>query len=451
MNKLGFFSLVCAQLAAAVLGAVLAGQRNLWAAACAGAVLGTWVWLAWQTWQAQRLLHWLHKQNLQTAPPAGLRGVYKQVLHHSRTWLRAQSRVQADAQAQIQDLLAAFNASPNGVLLLEGQLIQWCNRTAQAHFGLELPRDAAQRIGHIVREPSFTRWWQDTATKSQGECAPALRLHLRTGQVVSVQAHAYGPDRWLLLSHDITHMEQAQAQRRDFVANVSHELRTPLTVLVGFVETLQTLPLGDNERSRYLGLMQQQCSRMQHLVEDLLTLSRLEGSPAPGLDARVAVADWLAQCIAAAQALSAHLGAHHSFSVPAPDAPDLQLAVAGEASELTSALGNLLDNAVRYTPAGGHIRVSWQRLPDGSARLSVHDSGLGIPSEHLPRLAERFYRIDPSRSRNSGGTGLGLAIVKHALQRHDAQLIIESPSTGGARFSAIFPSTRLFPLSRNAA
>jgi len=257
---------------------------------------------------------------------------------------------------------------------------------------------------------------------------------------ISVHLHPYGDGRKLLLSRDVTALEQAEAMRRDFVANVSHEIRTPLTVLAGFVETLQTVPLGDGERARYLGLMSQQAHRMQSLVNDLLTLSRLEGSPPPRSSEWVPVQQLTAQCESEARALAQLLGKKElalTFSVPAG------LEVAGASAELLSAMSNLVSNAVRYTPGTQRVDVAWTVDADGRAEFSVADTGPGIAPEHLPRLTERFYRIDRSRSRETGGTGLGLAIVKHAVQRHGGQLRITSAPGRGSTFAIELPAARV--------
>ena len=266
---------------------------------------------------------------------------------------------------------------------------------------------------------------------------------------ISVQLHPYGEGRQLLLTRDITALEQAETMRRDFVANVSHEIRTPLTVLAGFVETLQNLPLDAEERARYLALMAQQSHRMETLVNDLLTLSRLEGSAAPTLMQWTRVRALMAQCEDEGRGLSSRLapqaGHRLSFTVEG------DLEIAGVPTELQSAMSNLLSNAVRYTPGGGEVAVSWRLLPDGRAEYAVRDSGPGIAKEHLPRLTERFYRVDRSRSRETGGTGLGLAIVKHIAQRHGAELRIESTVGKGSRFAILFPVTRLRPARPAAA
>jgi two-component system phosphate regulon sensor histidine kinase PhoR len=258
-----------------------------------------------------------------------------------------------------------------------------------------------------------------------------------------VQLHPYGNGHQLMLSRDITALAQADAMRRDFVANVSHEIRTPLTVLAGFVETLQSLPLSEEERAKYLDMMATQSDRMQTLVNDLLTLSRLEGSPLPGAGEAIDLRALMTQCEAEARGLS-------NLMHPADERPQtLRFGAArmfdltGSANELRSAVSNLINNAVRYTPGGGLIEVQWQRLPDGGARLVVTDSGPGIAPQHLPRLGERFYRVDRSRSRESGGTGLGLAITKHVAQRHGGELQIRSELGHGSTFALEFPPQRV--------
>ena len=247
----------------------------------------------------------------------------------------------------------------------------------------------------------------------------------------------------MLLSRDVTAVDQAEAMRRDFVANVSHEIRTPLTVLSGFVETLQTLPLDEEERVRYLALMALQAERMQTLVSDLLTLSRLEGSPPPGGSEWIPVDSLMADLEQEGLSLSAALHGSpiclHHLVFEASVLGDL----AGARNELRSAMSNLVGNAIRYTAVGGEIRVRAALLPDGKGVFSVTDSGPGIAQEHIPRLTERFYRVDRSRSRETGGTGLGLAIVKHVAQRHGAELKIESQLGVGSTFSIVFPASRM--------
>jgi two-component system phosphate regulon sensor histidine kinase PhoR len=261
---------------------------------------------------------------------------------------------------------------------------------------------------------------------------------------ISVQRHRYGEGKQLLLTRDVTMLEQAEAMRRDFVANVSHEIRTPLTVMSGFVETLQTLNLNAEEQKRYLALMAIQAVRMQGLVEDLLTLSRLEGSPVPSYANSLPLSRLMQACELEARGLSDTIskGADPQ-TIRFETNPSLtEVILMGEMRELQSALSNLVSNAVRYTPAGGSIFVSVDQGVDGSLLISVRDTGTGIAAEHLPRLTERFYRVDRSRSRESGGTGLGLAIVKHVMQRHGGSLSITSEVGHGSQFKLIFPANR---------
>jgi two-component system phosphate regulon sensor histidine kinase PhoR len=267
---------------------------------------------------------------------------------------------------------------------------------------------------------------------------------------LSVRLHAYGEGQLMLLSRDVTAVALADAMRRDFVANVSHEIRTPLTVLSGFVETLQTIPLGEEECQSYLHLMSVQAERMQSLVADLLTLSQLEGSLPPGKHDKTPLSELMAQVFSDARSLSSVLSGqegdergpvHELVFEPSP--PSVLL---GVRSELLSAISNLVNNAVRYTPAGGRIQTKWSRHTDW-VTFSVTDTGPGIAPEHLPRLSERFYRVDRSRSRETGGTGLGLAIAKHVVQRHGGELRIESQVGVGSTFMLVFPASRLETLS----
>ncbi|MFC4620692.1 phosphate regulon sensor histidine kinase PhoR [Comamonas nitrativorans] len=436
-----WLALVLAQAALAAVGAWLAG----WGGALAAALLGSWLWLLWDNWQAGQLWRWLQTGRLAAVPR--LHGLWGGLSASARRWLRAKEQTAQTARQRVQGMLHALQASPNGLILLDahGQ-IEWCNRMAEGHFGLQAERDLGQALGHLVRDPALLTYWHE------GDFSQPLTLDGSQGARLSVQLYPYGDGQHLLLARDVTALEQAEAMRREFVANVSHEIRTPLTVLVGFVETLQTLELEAEQRQRYLHLMGQQAQRMHHLVQDLLTLSRLEGSPLPGYDQSVGVAAILQQCEVEARALSALLcqqgqqgEAAHRLEFPAPDAPGMDGELLGVQVELVSAFSNLITNALRYTPAGGQVQVRWLPQPDGSARLQVRDTGPGIAPEHLARLTERFYRIDRSRSRETGGTGLGLAIVKHALQRHGAQLHIESQLGQGSTFTVHFPARRIRP------
>jgi two-component system, OmpR family, phosphate regulon sensor histidine kinase PhoR len=411
-----------------------------------GLSLAACAWLAADTVQLGRLLSWMRVEQSNDAPGvmadsgAGMSGIWAEVADRTRRLLKNRDNQYRDIQGRLDEFLAAIQASPSGVVLLDAQgRIEWSNVMATEHFGFHAQRDVMQHIVNLVREPAFKAYM--ASGDFSGDVVISGHFNMSSRPVkLSVHLHSYGQGRKLLLSRDITAVQLAETMRRDFVANVSHEIRTPLTVLSGFIETLQTLQLQEDERRRYLSLMAQQSQRMQTLVNDLLTLSRLEGSPFPGAH------DWstsealLVQCEQEARALSLMVTPQrqrlHFDHGPASE-------IAGVQAEIYSAMSNLVTNAVRYTPASGSVQVRWSLLDDGRGRFEVKDTGPGIAPDHLPRLTERFYRIDRSRSRETGGTGLGLAIVKHVAQRHGAELQIQSQLGQGSTFALIFPADRV--------
>jgi two-component system phosphate regulon sensor histidine kinase PhoR len=333
----------------------------------------------------------------------------------------------------------AGRALPYGVAILDAEYrIVWCNDSCEAHFGIDAEADVGQPITYLVREPEFVEF------VAAADFSKPIQLKTgRDGLVVSVQFVPYVDSQRLLLSRDITQGIRLETMRRDFVANVSHELRTPLTVLVGFLETVRELKL-DPDRSRdYLNLMAEQSKRMHRIIEDLLTLSTLESAAEPPREERVDVALLLSRIQGEAIALSA---GRQRITLDAEQGFDLL----GSEAEIASAFGNLASNAVRYTPSGGEVRLIWRSSQKG-AEFTVEDTGVGIEAEHIPRLTERFYRVDRGRSRETGGTGLGLAIVKHALARHQATLEIESTPGTGSRFTAKFPARRVVPARTRTA
>lgn len=436
-------------LAGGALGWWTAAKGGLAWSLGGGLALGALVWLMIDSLYMGRLLRWLRTEQGREVPAAvngqelpRLPGVWGEVVDRTRRLLKNRDQQLQESQARLDEFLAAMQASPSGVVLLDAQgRIEWCNQMATQHFGFDAQRDVMQHIANLVREPAFKAYLASGNYSHDVVIPGSLSTPARTVKL-SVHVHAYGKDRKLLLSRDITAVELAEAMRRDFVANVSHEIRTPLTVLSGFIETLQTLPLEEPERARYLALMAQQSQRMQTLVNDLLTLSRLEGSPFPGANDWITTRALLVQCEQEARALSAVIAPRgHRLEFDAGPASE----IAGVQTELYSAMSNLVTNAVRYTPETGLVSVSWKLLKDGRGQFEVRDTGPGIEPEHLPRLTERFYRIDRSRSRETGGTGLGLAIVKHVAQRHGAELHIESQPGHGSRFSLIFPAARIRP------
>ena len=360
--------------------------------------------------------------------------LYAQLYHRGR----ATQREHAALTQALVSFRGAAQALPEGVITLDAQnAILWGNAQAEEHLNLHFARDAGQKIANLIRNPDFLTYL------SSGEWDKPVQLRLRHARhgaerVLSLQFVAYGDSQKLLLSRDITRFERLETMRRDFVANVSHELKTPLTVLSGFLETIgesAESSVSPAQRAEYIALMREQAGRMQRLVDDLLTLSALEGKSGPTEDEIDATA-LFERVEATALQLS---GGRHQLVFDIADG-DILL---GSEVELTSAFTNLVTNAIRYTPDGGRIAVRWQHEPDGTGVFSVSDNGIGIQAQHLPRLTERFYRVDRGRSRQSGGTGLGLAIVKHVLTRHQATLDIESEVGKGSVFSASVPPTRI--------
>lgn len=439
-----FFFFIACQLAGGFAGWYLASSTAAETGALVGIVLGGLGWLLIDLSRSVRLLRWLRVGD--ASDVALSTGLWGEISDRARRLIRAREQMTRDSQKRLHDFLAAFQASPNGVVLLDSQgQIEWFNQMAGTHFGFDAQRDMLQHFGNLVRDPGFASYFASHDYLSElvmpgRESTPARPVKL------SVHLHPYGEGRLMLLSRDVTALEQAEAMRRDFVANVSHEIRTPLTVLAGFVETLQTLPLDEQERERYLALMAQQADRMQTLVSDLLTLSRLEGSPPPAVSDWVSMPALMRQLEQEGRALSAVLNPSSDRLHKLVFDSLLEGEIAGAPSELLSAMSNLVGNAIRYTPPGGEVHVRALLLPDARAEFSVQDTGPGIAPEHLPRLTERFYRVDRSRSRDTGGTGLGLAIVKHVSQRHGAELKIESTPGKGSIFTIIFPASRVRPV-----
>lgn len=414
-----------------------------------GGMAGIVVWFAWDSWRMQQFDRQL--RNAQAGLPmhdAG--GFWGQLMQRVRHLLRTRDQQLQLSDQRLQDFLSAIQASPNGVLLLDADnRIEWCNLTGAQLLELDPQRDTLQHITNLVRAPEFSEYLQngDFSHDVVFETASSTAHHPKR---LSAQLHRYGSNfsgnasRLLMLVRDITALELAEAQRRDFVANVSHEIRTPLTVLSGFIETLQNLPLNEAQRNRYLSLMQEQSQRMQSLVSDLLTLSRLEASPAPSYESRLPVAQLMGQLERDARAMMQVMDLPGNSSHRLHFECDMQdIDLLGDSTELLSATSNLVQNALRYTPPGGAVDVSMRLLPDDRVEFAVQDTGPGIAPEHLPRLTERFYRVDRSRSRESGGTGLGLSIVKHVVQRHGGELRITSELGKGSRFAFTLPANRV--------
>ncbi|MGC3962520.1 MAG: phosphate regulon sensor histidine kinase PhoR [Rhodocyclaceae bacterium] len=363
------------------------------------------------------------------------------------TNLARRTRVAYDQRERLAQALSRFReasqAMPDGVVYLSyHNLIEWINVAAGHHFGLDGERDIGAAITNLVRNPDFVRYIE----AEQYSEPLILKTSRPDGLLLAIQIVPFGEDQKMILSRDITQLEKLETMRRDFVANVSHELKTPLTVVNGFAETLLD-GLEDftaEEARRYLQLVLDQSGRMQRLIDDLLALSALETAGGQPQDESVDAQGLVRTIVQEAQILS---GGRHEIEVDLGEAARLT----GNPKELHSAMANLASNAVRYTPDGGHITLRWHVEVDGSATFSVRDSGIGIDPQHLPRLTERFYRVDRGRSRETGGTGLGLAIVKHILTRHQATLEIKSAPGQGSTFSAHFPAARVQAAARVTA
>lgn len=341
-----------------------------------------------------------------------------------------------DLRSRLERMREASRAMPDGTLIMSrDELIEWLNPMAEEHLGLDGRRDIAMPILNLVRQPEFAEYLQ-SGDYGEPLSMPSPR---QPGRTLQLRVVAFGDDQKLLLTRDITQLEKLETMRRDFVANVSHEMKTPLTVIHGFLETLEdALPeLPQEQALSFIRMAQQQSVRLQRLVDDLLTLSALE-TDTPTPEEPVDMRNLLDIVLVETRALSS---GRHTVTLDVDAAPG---ALLGCARDLRSALGNLASNAVRYTPDGGSVKLAW-RTVDGCGEYSVTDNGIGIDAQHIPRLTERFYRVDRGRSRETGGTGLGLAIVKHVLERHQATLQIDSQPGQGSRFTVRFPARRTLP------
>jgi two-component system phosphate regulon sensor histidine kinase PhoR len=380
-------------------------------------------------------LYSLHRwltQRPQTTPPDAS-GLWGQLFDHLYRYQKGQNLIQGRLRSILQRIQESSEAMRDSVVMLDrhGNL-EWWNSAANQMLGLKVAQDRGQHVTNLIRDPRFISYFK---TRDYGTPL-TLASPIDERRVLQFQITLYGDDERLLMARDITRLHRLEEMRRDFVANVSHELRTPLTVLAGYLETYSDhadqLP---PRLSRSLGQMQEQTHRMQNLVDDLLLLSRLEIDQAGG-DHRPLDMERLMESVRRdAETLST---GHQTIRVDIVD----HRALSGSEQEISSALSNLAFNAVRYAQDGCHITLRWRPHPQGAC-LEVEDDGEGIDPVHLPRLTERFYRIDKGRSAATGGTGLGLAIVKHVLLRHEARLEIHSRPGEGARFCCIFPRSRL--------
>jgi len=403
-----------------------------------GAALGLLAYLAWHARRAWRLEQWL-QGNRQVKPPEG-EDLWGEIFNHYERLKRRNRKRKRRLANIIKQFQQSTAAMPDAsVVLAPSQKILWFNQAAQRLLGLR-----AQDIGHpitnLIRHPAFIDYLH------QGEFEDAITMPsaYQPGLILSLLIIPYGEAQYLLIARDVSRLHQLERVRQDFVANASHELRTPLTVILGYLEPL--LEDARDEQSDWcqpLDEIQTQARRMQRIIEDLLLLSRLEHSGARAPYTLVDIAAMLRRIC-------------QDLQIPSSARPVLHLEVdedlrlLGTEVELYSIFSNLISNACKYTPPDGQVWVRWQADEQGPV-FSVQDTGIGIAPEHIPRLTERFYRVDKARSRDSGGTGLGLAIVKHALERHGGVLQIESVLGQGSLFICHFPAERLPTKERLAA
>ena len=414
-------------LAACGLIGLITGQYA-WALA-----IGLGAYLLWHLKQLLRLHAWLRERQPDDAPPEGY-GLWGEVFDSIYHLQRRDQRVRGRLQAVIDRVQESTAALRDAVIMLDSEgNLEWWNRAAEQLLGLKTPQDSGQAITNLVRHPRFKEYFE------AGQYQEALEIPspINDRQRLQLQITRYGNNEHLMFVRDVTRLHQLEQMRKDFVANVSHELRTPLTVISGYLETLLDNVEEVNPRwLRALQQMQQQGSRMQNLLNDLLLLAKLEATDYPSDNQPVAMDLLLLSIRNDAQALSG--SRNHRISLVA----DHQVRLKGSEAELRSAFSNLVFNAVKYSPEESEIRIRWWADEQGG-HFSVADSGIGIEAKHLPRLTERFYRVDSSRASNTGGTGLGLAIVKHVLLRHRARLDITSVPGKGSTFTCHFPAQQL--------
>ena len=430
---MGFWWRPLGVLASVMLVALLLWADSGWIAALAFlAGIQAFVMLR-RLFQEYRLSRWL--ENPDEVEPPDATGTWGDIFYRLEKLQRRQRASRSELTNALEQFEHAAQAVPDGMVILNrSDQIEWCNPASRKYLGLDCERDRGQFIRYLLRQAHFLEFLDAADYSRRLVCKSPINREVS----LSLQLVPFGAAQKLLVARDITDLERVDAMRRDFIANVSHELRTPLTVVGGFVETLannQDLPA--EESRRYFDLMLDHAQRMQRLLDDLLTLSRLESDEPNLADETVPMHDLARTLKTEAESLSR--GRHQVALHIGTDAN-----IKGGLQEIRSALSNLVSNAVRYTPAGGEITLAWRERA-GAGVFSVSDTGEGIAAEHLPRLTERFYRVDRSRSRETGGTGLGLAIVKHVLMRHGARLDIQSTPGKGSTFSVVFPAQRMRP------
>lgn len=389
--------------------------------------------LAALAWQVRHLLAFLRA--LQTNDFDVFRygeGVWQQIFSRFSYERGKAERRKTQYRQLLREVRKSTDAMPDGAVILgSNNEIVMCNRAAKDLVGLKRKKDRGQRVDNILRDPGLTRLLNSDGFGESVE----IESPMRDGDWLNCRVVPYGADQKLLFIRDVTERKRLSKMRRDFVGNASHELRSPLTVINGYLESMADDPAVSAEWEQPIAQMRAQAQRMNYIVAELLELSRLESSGQAATDEIVDVCGLLA-------------AARKGYARGTRDTATIELdltstaQIRGSSSEIESVINNLLANAVRHTPADGTITLSWRSDPDG-ASLCVRDNGEGIAPEHLPRLTERFFRVDRGRAREDGGVGLGLAIVKHVLGRHDAELGIVSEFNTGSEFCCHFPADRV--------
>lgn len=394
-------------------------------------ILTLFGYIFWLLKQNAVLQRWVEQTRQGNAPADDFSGTWGEIADDVRLLRKRYEKDKLRLQAVVTRVQEMTSALTDSVVLADSRgNIEWWNRSAELLFDFH-DVDRGHRLVNIIRHPRFVTYFESN------EYVQPLELEdLRhEEQHLEFHVHPFGQGERLVVVRDITRVVRLEQMRKDFVSNVSHELRTPLTVIKGYIETLIDAPGLSPPFARALDQMCQQSNRMNALINDLITLARLETEETEIQPKAVALAPLVKSIISDAEALSTE--GKHRFSLTG----DTTLALLGNEQELRSAISNLVVNAVKYSPNGGAITVELVNDPNGCI-ISIHDQGLGIESRHIPRITERFYRVDEGRSTNMGGTGLGLAIVKHVLMRHDAELHIRSRVGRGSTFSCHFSEAR---------
>lgn len=402
-------------------------------------IVGLLIFIWWQYKEFSKILIWLQKrQEINGPSQTGIVDETCREIDFLRN--RNKSRKQK-LSGYLKRFQEATRALPDAVIVLgsHGE-IEWANEKAREYIGIHWPKDSGLRLPNLVRYPKLIKY----LNSSDEELEKGLQIASPVDNklMLEIRISAYGDTQKLLVARDVTAVSRINQMRRDFIANASHELRTPLTVISGYLEGFVDDEECPKEWISYIQQMRSQTTRMQNLIEDLMQLSGLEADSGQSARETIPMPDMLLAIVNEARSLSGFMG--HEITLDA----DQSLYLKANQREIYSVFSNLVFNAVQYTPEHGRINVEWYKDDDG-AHFSVRDNGLGIAAEHIPRLTERFYRIDKGRSREKGGTGLGLAIVKHALARYDGDLFIESELGKGSLFRCDLPKSLIVEVQHN--